>query len=280
MKSFFILCISILLLSLACEDDEDKVAANVAKINFADSLHEVGDFSNAIKLYNQVLDIDKNNIEVLIKLGSTYNDSKDFEKALDVFNSILNINSNHSEGLGYRGFAKMQLMDSLGAMADFNKSLSLFPNSAKVLNDRGRLLFASGKIEEAIIDYNQSIKLDPEMPYAYVNRAKIKSDIYEDYEGAIVDYSKALVLFQNDKIYFGRGICYLYIGQFDKSYNDLLTAIQLQPNESRYYLNMAYLLLELQKKSEACEYMIKAADLGNKDAIEYLKQSHCNKTEV
>jgi tetratricopeptide (TPR) repeat protein len=58
----------------------------------------------------------------------------------------------------------------------------------------------------AILDYSKAIELDPKDAATYSSRGIAKSDI-QDYQGTISDYSKAIELDPKDAAtYYNRGI--------------------------------------------------------------------------
>lgn len=256
--------------------NEDRSWEKVLFINKADSLYEKDKVNEALNYYNEALKIDSNDAILYMKIGVCNNDLKKFNIGLEAFNKCIEIDSLNYQAIGSRGRAKKNLNDYEGAMNDYNKSLKMQSLQYSVLNNRGHLYLLLGNIDSAWADFNKSIKINPGFLPAYANRARIKFEYYKDYEGAIIDCSKALTEIKSDEIYFNRGVCYYYTEQYEKSYSDLIKAIEINPTQSRYYFNMACLLFKTNNNEEGCKYLLKAIDMGNEKAIEFSKDNKCN----
>ena len=57
-------------------------------------LGQIKNFSEAIESFNKVIEIDPNDIQALIDMGSMEASRGNFQEALDAFNKIIEIDSN------------------------------------------------------------------------------------------------------------------------------------------------------------------------------------------
>ncbi len=88
----------------------------------------------------------------------------------------------------------------LSAALDFlNKALVENPCHPDILSDRGFLYIHLRQNELAMKDFDLSLDLQPEYGYRYASRGYAK-DYFEDFDGAIEDYAKAIELDQKDAI--------------------------------------------------------------------------------
>lgn len=93
------------------------------------------------------------------------------------------------------------------------------------------------------------IKIDSTDVSAYFRRASLKYQV-TDFSGAIQDLNIILKRFPEyaGDAYSNRGMCYLFLREFDLSLVDLQKAKTIAPNDPTAYLNIAY------AKSESKDY--------------------------
>ena len=71
---------------------------------------------------------------------------------------------------------------------------------------------------------------------SYCDSGNLKKDRFEDFEGAIKDYTKAIEINQNySSLYYNRGTALLNISDFEKAIKDFDKAIELESHISEYY---------------------------------------------
>ena len=96
-----------------------------------------------------------------------------------------------------------------------------------------------------------------------------------DFDGVISDQNKALdfdPLYADG--YFNRGIANFKKGDFDGAIQDYSQVIKINPKDSDALFNRANVKKEIGEMKGACEDWRKAADLGDNDAKEFLRE-HC-----
>ncbi len=95
----------------------------------------------------------------------------------------------------------------------------------------------------------------------------------EDFKGAIQRYSQAIDLKQtHDQSdwfkYFARGICYEKLGRWDRAEQDLLTALQLNPNEASTLNYLGYSWIDRGKNViQARQLIEKAVEVSPEDGF-------------
>ncbi len=129
--------------------------------------------------------------------------------------------------------------------------------------------------EGAIIDYNKALELSPkEICLVYSMRGNAKRNL-GDFDGAISDQNKALdfdPLYADG--YFNRGIAKFKKGDFDDAIQDYSQVLKINPKDSDAFFNLANVKKEIGDIQGACEDWRKAADLGDDDATQFLRE-HC-----
>ncbi|MDI1232851.1 MAG: hypothetical protein PSX81_01065 [bacterium] len=176
-----------------------------------------------------------------------------------------------------------------------DKAIEKDQKNIKALLDRAVDKSIIKDYKGSIEDYSKIIELDYDNGLAFLNRGKNKKRL-EDYVGAIADFDKAIStkggeLFYMDKvensfvaigfefdikmeeIKFERGIAYYNIDSLKLAFDDFNFSIQkkyLLP-DSYYWRGLIY--LQYNMKSEACNDLNKAKELGDPDAQDLISKN-------
>lgn len=112
-------------------------------------------------------------------------------------------------------------------------------------------------IQGGLSDYDRAIELDPNHALVYSNRGNLKKDNLQDYQGALNDYDRALSLDPNDAVtYYNRALLKNIKQDYQGSLADYDRAIELSPDDADSYNNRAMLkYLELDDLVGAIEDM-------------------------
>lgn len=136
--------------------------------------------------------------EYRVELGMTYMNNMNYEKAIEVLSKLMpkhigNWYVNYLLGMAYRGYGDNQL-----AMEYFYGAMDSDSTIPEVYNELGISYFNDGDIEKAIEIFSKGMDSVKE----------------EDY-----------------RLLFNRGLGYLNLGDFDKGYNDVYRAHELNPQD-------------------------------------------------
>ncbi|MGP8155202.1 MAG: tetratricopeptide repeat protein [Smithella sp.] len=131
---------------------------------------------------------------------------------IELFNQALQVTKNNDLAHNNRGSAYAELGQYQLAIKDFNKALGLNRNYIKAYNNRGIIYGKLGQYQPAIEDFNKAINLKRDYVDAYYNRGTIYGELGQ-YQLAIEDFNKAINLKQNyAAAYNNRGHSYLVLG--------------------------------------------------------------------
>lgn len=98
---------------------------------------------------------------------------------------------------------------------------------------------------------------------SYCDSGNMKKDIYEDFAGAIIDYTKAIEINPNySSLYYNRGTALLNLFDFQKAITDFDKAIILESNISVYYDGRATAKRDFGDKEGAIEDFTKSIQLN------------------
>ena len=95
---------------------------------------------------------------------------------------------------------------------------------------------------------------------------------YGNYKAAVQYFQKAIALDPNfSKAYFSQGVSYGQLGQYPRAIAQINLALKQEPQNCMYYYGRGRVYLLWGDKAKAMEDFKKAADLGDKDALNYLE---------
>ena len=140
--------------------------------------------------------------------------------------------------------------------------------------NRAQDKFELADYEGAVLDYNKALELSPtEICLVYSMRGNAKRNL-SDFDGAISDQNKALdfdPLYADG--YFNRGIAKFQKGDFDGAIEDYTQVININPKDSDAFFNRANVKKEIGDLKGACEDWKKAAELGDEGAAKFWEEN-------
>jgi tetratricopeptide (TPR) repeat protein len=159
-------------------------------------------------------------------------------------------------------------MRTLGKETD----MKLLPriNMAKLLVCA--LILTALSVSPLMADYsNPAVAADSQDPVYWLDQGGLFAT-YGNYSRAVEAYEKALALDDtNSKAHYDIALAYGELGELEQALAEINRAISLDAEPSRYYYGRAWILLKSGRSDEAMNDFQKAADIGNLDAIAYLK---------
>ena len=140
--------------------------------------------------------------------------------------------------------------------------------------NRAQDKFELADYEGAVLDYNKALELSPtEICLVYSMRGNAKRNL-SDFDGAIDDQNKALdfdPLYADG--YFNRGIAKFQKGDSDGAIEDYTQVININPKDSDAFFNRANVKKEIGDLKGACEDWKKAAELGDEGAAKFWEEN-------
>ncbi|MDZ8067914.1 MAG: tetratricopeptide repeat protein [Nostoc sp. DedQUE08] len=265
-------------------------------VNLGDECFQKGEYTNAIINYNQALQVNQGDVDILYyKRGLAHYQIGDYEAAIADYSQAIQMNIHDAKSYNKRGLALYQLGRLEEAINDYTQAIRINPNVAVTYKNRAEARSHVGDNQGAIEDYTQAIKINPHYADAYKNRGitryllgsqpafpqaiKInpqdaiaykkrgnsRSDL-GDFEGAIEDYTQAIQINPSyADAYYNRGNARSDLGDFEGAIEDYTQAIQINPSYADAYYNRGNIRLEIADKQGAIEDFQKAADIYRKE---------------
>ena len=166
-------------------------------------LFEEGKFKEAISIYNQVLELDPNKIEVIFNKANAYYHLDKFQEASNTLDKALEIMPNDNDVLRLKIITLFSLKDFAGALFTLKKALNIIPNDEYCMGVLATV-FSDIKVwDKAVEMSDKAINVAPHIAYNYVIKGNALIKLH-DMEEAFNSFSKAIELEPNilDKTVF------------------------------------------------------------------------------
>ncbi len=158
--------------------------------------HQVEKYDLAINLINQAIEIDPNRSSFFNNLGLTLQKRERFKEAIQAYKQAIELNSESAESYYNLGLLLQEQNRSSEAIQAYQDAIEINPNYSKAYNNLGSILKTQGKFEEAIQAYRQAIKNSPSYSQAHNNLGIALSD-QGKLEEAIQAYQNVLKINPN-----------------------------------------------------------------------------------
>jgi len=168
------------------------------------------DFNNAIRLYNEALNIENNLIQAVFYRGRSYYQLELYEESSQDFGQLIKILTDDH---------KLPL-EELNNLSNDNKIKNFLIESYFNL---GVCYINLKKFKDAIECFSNTIYFDEKYwsAYYYRGNARISIDTFIEIKNAIVDYTEVLNINRNYRMAnFLRGFCYAHLGENEIAYLD------------------------------------------------------------
>lgn len=252
----------------------------------ADAYQALGQTRKAMADYNRVVALRPKDPFRYYARGMAYQNAKEYALALADFSKAVSLNPSYENFYLARARAYRALGKPSQALADYKKYVTDNWSNASVkllyevipvtldayqyetaqeqlealekLGDesprrylwQGRLLAAENSWDEAISFFSKAINRDEKYTEAYQQRANAFREI-KDYEAALQDYSRALLLAPGAYWFNRRGLTYEEMKDFQHAVSDYTRAIELDPKWAVAYNNRGFAKLNLKNYADA-----------------------------
>jgi predicted O-linked N-acetylglucosamine transferase (SPINDLY family) len=264
--------------------ESQTVTPNQA-IEMALTYHQAGQFSQAEKIYQQVLQADPHHTGALNLLGLLAYQTGNHTRAENLLRQAIALNQNIPEFHNHLGLALHAQGQLAKASTYYHQALHLKPDFAEAYSNLGSVLKEQGQLEEAISYYRQALTLNPDFIKVYNNLAvtlKLQNQLAEAEEcyrqvlarqpnladahynlGNILQlqrkleeatgcYRHALQLKPDfAEVHYNLGNVFLTQGQWAESEGCYRQALQIKPDYVEAYSNLGHALQQQQQLEEA-----------------------------
>jgi len=188
-----------------------------------------GRLAEAVKAYNQALQIDPENPVAWNNKGLILAVAGNFDEALKCHMKAVELDSGHVDAISNVGMAHTKLENYDEAMKWYDKALALDQNHETTWNNKGNLLSKLERYEEAMKCYDRALQINPNYMAAMNNKAVelIHIKNYDEALALLNQVLKSRPLFAEG--WYVKGKAYIGMKEFDKAIVCLERATRLNP---------------------------------------------------
>ena len=212
-------------------------------LNEAIDLINKEQFSPAAAKLKKIIELDDKNIEAYKNLGLCEVNLDNPQDAIKAFENVVELDKKDATALFYLASCLNRVGEKEKAIENFEKVISLRPDfldaykSIAMINIEFSQLDSAIEIAKMAIE-NPSLNLDSSIYYIIATSYMLK----KDYHNASIYLEKGLLI--NDKhvqILNSLAVCYMNLGEFEKSFEVLTKAVECDEDNSLTYYNFGIL---------------------------------------
>lgn len=168
--------------------EKSKNAAKVSELLIQANSEK--NIDKRIELLTHALEIDRYNIVILMKRGSSYQEKGEYDNAVKDFDKTIKLRPKYVDAYISRGVAYENKGEYGNAMNDYEMAIKLEPNDPRAYINRGNIYMNNCEtIDKAIGDYSRAIKLKPDYSKAFLNLG-LASSAKSDFKSALIIFNK------------------------------------------------------------------------------------------
>ena len=243
--------------------------------NKAASLETLGRHEEAIRYYDEALQIEPHNVIVLNNKGNTLNGLGRHEEAINYYDKALEIDPGYVGALNNKGFSLVNLGRYEEAILYFDKALEIDPRHENALHNRANSLHSLGHDEEAIRYFDKVLEINPRNVFALGNKAS-SLDSLGRYEEAISYYDKAIEIAPRFMVALrNKSFSLFNIGCYEEAVHCCEKFLEVYPNDKGMLDNKANGLDGLGRYEEAILYYDKALEIDPRSVATLSNKGDC-----
>lgn len=214
--------------------------------------YQLGEFDDACQAFEQALKLQPGDQESFSWQGKTLYQRRDYKEALEVFHDLIGIDPNNADWHRWIGKSHDKLKQYKQALLAFNSALNMDKNHADTHNRKGNTLYRLGKYQEAVDSYDEAIRLAPNKALAYNGRGHALGQLGRRPHQALEAFETALRLDPDlVEAHVGKGNILLDLDKPGQALASFDRALQLNPGLTGIYCGKYKALLRLNRVSEA-----------------------------
>lgn len=218
-------------------------------------------YDDALKIYNQILNIQEDCIPAYNHQGHIYSELNQPDKAIKCYQKALEYQPKAQ--VAWSSMAMVYLNEGNFKKANecYDKALDLIPDDDVSLANNAFCLMQLGEFDKSIEMSKKSLEINPSSS-VYCNIA-LCYEMQEDYENALEVYDEGLKNIPSPTLYNNKAWSLRKTKQFDDALKNYEKAIKIDGEKAPYLKNIAATYKEMGDLEKAHEYYDKAYALDS-----------------
>jgi tetratricopeptide (TPR) repeat protein len=153
------------------------------QLQYADCLLAKKQYSQAAEIYQRIIKINPDRMDMYFELGETYVFANKLPEAIKVYDRVEEKIGVNEEGSMQKVKIYSQLKNTDKAIKELNKLIQLNPKEAKYYGLLGEVYQNAGQKEKAMQAYADLLKIDPGNPFVHLSMAQYYFEQKQDAKG-------------------------------------------------------------------------------------------------
>ncbi len=243
------------------------------------NLQNAAQFSQALSIYLDLVELAPNNSRTLFLLGGLYGQTGDFSNCIKILKRSLAISPEQKDAYNNLAIAYELTQQFDLAITTYKIALGQAANSPHTHCNLGDLYRKTGQFEKSLFHLNKSLALSPTDATALLNKAILLGEMKKTHE-AKACYGEALNLYPNNEAILNNySALLLKEGDLDNAEQLARKAITINPSSPQALCNLGNLLTKKKQFSESETCLLKAIELSPTLVDAYINlgySHHCN----
>ena len=238
------------------------VCASSVEVRSARALYAKKDYVGAMENLKKAIKEDSKDVEALFMLSVLYYEMNDFDNAFKYIDKAIKYGKKDTNLPIYHGTKAsfyLESNDTVAALKEYDFAISLDPSNKDVLLDRAIMFRKMKQYDKSTAELKKVIAMEPNHQ-AYRGVAQ-NEYLKKNYKAAADWYTTTLENFSDSYYtYILRGKSYLMMKEYDKAFDDAVSAIS-----TKYFEEASLLLNELVDSTSFDSVMAKLKDRVEKE---------------
>ena len=232
--------------------------------------YQVEKYDLAINLINQAIEIDNRQPVFFKSLGCILQERKKLREAIRAYQEAIELDPADSKIHKNLGDALKQQGELELAIDAYNKAIEFNPHNAETYNNLGTVLQDKGNLEPAIAAYREALEINPNLANTYYNLGNALRE-QGNLEHAVKTYHKALKINSSDSVEIlnNLGLTLQEQGNLERAIEAYHKALKTNPNSTNAHNNLGNALWKQGNLEHAIETYHKALEINPNNAITY-----------
>lgn len=238
---FLLLAFGLFTLPIFQVEEKDAPPRKVL-LEEAEREHNLGNYQNALDIYEEIIADDPSNTVAYTKAGHTYRYWSKYSESEEMFLRAIETDPLNAVLWTELGKLYRNSNEYRKAETSFRKSLELDPaNDVTYSYGLGYLYIEMGRLDQAEEAFKKAVEINPEGEIGLYGLG----DLYREkgqYEKSELAFRKTFELYPNSEAYLGRAWLYIMQGRYQEAIEDLNSFLKniREKGEVYYALGHAY----------------------------------------